>query len=103
MTIFSTSLIILLAFYNRVSRPVIELAAATQRVADGDLTTAIRLLEQNWRPPKRPQPHHLRRAYALADLYDRAGRTPRARELFSWVAGHAPDLADVRARVKALS
>ena len=76
---------------------------AGAKADQGDLTSAIRILEQNWRPPKRPQGHHLRRAYALADLYDRAGRAPRARELFSWVAGHAPDLADVQARVKALS
>ncbi|MEM9203892.1 MAG: tetratricopeptide repeat protein [Actinomycetota bacterium] len=79
-----------------------RIVVAGAKADQGDLTSAIRLLEQNWRPPKRPQPHHLRRAYALADLYDRAGRAPRARELFSWVAGHAPDLADVRARVKAL-
>ena len=38
-----------------------------------------------------------------ADLYDRAGRTPRARELFGWVATHAPDLADVRDRARTLS
>ena len=79
-----------------------RLVVAGAKADQGDLTSAIRLLEHNWRVPKRPQPHHLRRAYALADLYDRAGRTPRARELFGWVAGHAPDLADVRARVKAL-
>ena len=79
-----------------------RIVVAGAKADQGDLTSAIRLLEQNWRPPKRPQGHHLRRAYALADLYDRAGRTPRARELFSWVAGHAPDLADVQARVKAL-
>ena len=80
-----------------------RIVVAGAKADQGDLTSAIRLLEQNWRPPKRPQGHHLRRAYALADLYDRAGRAPRARELFSWVQGHAPDLADVRARVKALS
>ena len=68
----------------------------------GDVKGAIRMLEQGWKPPARPRPYHLRRAYALADLYDRAGRAPRARELFRWVEGHAPDLADVRARVRAL-
>lgn len=79
-----------------------RIVVAGAKADQGDLTSAIRILEQNWRPPKRPQPHHLRRAYALADLYDRAGRIPRARELFRWVEGHAPDLADVRDRVKAL-
>ena len=50
-----------------------------------------------------PGLHHLRRAYALADLYERAGRPPRARELFRWVESHDPRLADVSQRVLALS
>lgn len=69
----------------------------------GDLDGAVRMLEKGWKRPARPQDHHLRRAYALADLYDRAGRTPRARELFGWIARHDPDLADVKARLRALS
>ncbi|MEM8706172.1 MAG: hypothetical protein AAGE98_06925 [Actinomycetota bacterium] len=80
-----------------------RIVVAGAKADQGDLTSAIRILEQGWKPPKRPMGHHLRRAYALADLYDRAGRAPRARQLFSWVEGHAPDLADVRQRVKALS
>ena len=36
--------------------------------------------------PKRPMTHHLRRAYALADAYERAGEVVRARELFVRVA-----------------
>lgn len=79
-----------------------RIVVAGAKADQGDLTSAIRILEQNWRAPKRPQGHHLRRAYALADLYDQAGRIPRARELFRWVESHAPDLADVRNRVKAL-
>ena len=79
-----------------------RIVVAGAKADQGDLTSAILILEQNWRTPKRPQGHHLRRAYALADLYDQAGRIPRARELFRWVEGHAPDLADVRDRVKAL-
>jgi len=75
---------------------------AGAKADQGDIAGAIRILEQGWKPPKRPRSHHLRRAYALADLYDRAGRAPRARELFKWVAGHDADLADVEARVKAL-
>ena len=69
----------------------------------GDLPAAIRVLEQGWRLPSRPRDHHLRRAYALADLYERAGRSPRARELFRWVESHDPLLADVSQRVRALS
>ena len=79
-----------------------RIVVAGAKADQGDLTGAIRILEQNWRPPKRPQIHHLSRAYALADLYDRAGRIPRARELFRWIEGHAPQFSDVRARVKAL-
>ncbi len=79
-----------------------RIVTAGARADRGDLDAAIRLLEQGWKPPKRPQPHHLRRAYALADLYDRAGRAPRARELFAWVASHDKNLADVQARVRAL-
>lgn len=79
-----------------------RIVVAGAKADQGDLTSAIRILEQNWRLPKRPQAHHLARAYALADLYDRASRIPRARELFRWVEGHAPDYGDVRARVKAL-
>jgi len=75
---------------------------AGAKADQGDIAGALRILEQGWKPPKRPRSHHLRRAYALADLYDRAGRAPRARELFKWVAGHDPELADVEARVKAL-
>ncbi len=68
----------------------------------GDLAAAVRTLEAGWKLPSRPRPHHLRRAYALADLYERAGRPPRARELFAWVARNDPDLADVSDRIAAL-
>ena len=66
----------------------------------GDLPGAIRLLEQGWRMPKRPQEHHLRRAYALADLYERAGDVARARELFSRLVAADPDFADARIRLR---
>ena len=69
----------------------------------GDLAGAIRTLGDGWKLPSRPRPHHLRRAYALADLYERAGRPPRARQLFAWVESHDPDLADITHRVRALS
>ena len=45
----------------------------------------------------RPQLHHLKQWYALADLYDRAGDVPRARTLFTRVRQADPTFADVRA------
>lgn len=69
----------------------------------GDLAKAIRTLQAGWKLPKRPRGQHLRRAYALGDLYDRAGKTARARELFKWVARHDPRFSDVTTRVKQLS
>lgn len=68
----------------------------------GDLPGAIRLLEKGWRIPPRPQVHHLRRAYALADLYERSGQTVRARELFRWVMDVDREFADVVERVRTL-
>jgi hypothetical protein len=43
------------------------------------MADAVRELERGWSVPKRARDHHLRRAYALADLYERSGATPRAR------------------------
>ncbi|MEZ5145013.1 MAG: hypothetical protein R2726_21235 [Acidimicrobiales bacterium] len=78
---------------------IVTAGAAADR---GDLAGAIALLEQGWKRPRRPQDHHLRRAYALADLYERAGDVARARELFGWLAGVAPDVTDADRRRRAL-
>jgi tetratricopeptide (TPR) repeat protein len=66
----------------------------------GDVQGAIRLLEQGWRFPKRAKTHHLRRAYALADLYERAGDLGRARELFGRIRAADPGFADVSSRLR---
>lgn len=68
----------------------------------GRLQDAIRVLSDRWRMPKNPQEHHLRRAYALADLYERAGDLPRAREMFRRVHAADPRFGDVAKRVRAL-
>jgi tetratricopeptide (TPR) repeat protein len=68
----------------------------------GDLPGAIRLLEKGWRIPTRPQDHHLRRAYALADLYERSGQTVRAREVFRWVLSVDRGFADIAERVRTI-
>jgi tetratricopeptide (TPR) repeat protein len=68
----------------------------------GRLGDAIAVLEAAKAPAQRPKDHHLRVAYALADLHERAGDLPRARELFGIVAANDPELGDVEARVRAL-
>ena len=56
----------------------------------GRLAEAIATLEPAVKVVKRPRPHHLRMAYALADLRERSGDVPGARDLFEWVARHDP-------------
>jgi tetratricopeptide (TPR) repeat protein len=68
----------------------------------GDVQGAIDLLEQAKGDPKRPKVHHLRLWYALADLYERAGEVPRARQIFERIARHDRDFADVGSRLRAL-
>ncbi|MAR48483.1 MAG: hypothetical protein CL425_04740 [Acidimicrobiaceae bacterium] len=69
----------------------------------GRTSDAVRLLEKGWKIPRHPKEHHLRRAYALGDLYERSGALPRARELFTWIRKHSPKFADVDERVRDLS
>ncbi len=79
-----------------------RIVAAGCRADQGDLAGAIALLERAERRVKRPQERHLRQWYALADLYERAGDIPRARELFARVATIDPDAFDVRQRLRSL-
>jgi thioredoxin-like negative regulator of GroEL len=80
-----------------------RIVAAGSLADRGDSPAAIHLLERGWRFPKRPKVHHLRRAYALADLYERIGDVSRARELFGRVATADPTFADVSSRRRNLS
>jgi tetratricopeptide (TPR) repeat protein len=68
----------------------------------GRLEDAIAVLSASKPPTKRPQEHHLRVTYALADLFERAGDVPKARQLFGIVAAADPELGDVGARLRAL-
>ncbi|MEM7437252.1 MAG: hypothetical protein AAF436_19010 [Myxococcota bacterium] len=77
-----------------------RIVAAGSLADQGDLQGAVRLLEKGWKRPKRPFEHHLRRAYALADLYERAGERPRAKELFAWVAHHDRGYVDAAERAQ---
>lgn len=69
----------------------------------GKLQEAIALLEKGGLSvPKKPRPHHLRAWYALADLYDRGGDTPKARQLFRRIESAEPGFADVARRLSTL-
>ncbi len=68
----------------------------------GDLAGAVRLLSKGFRFPKRAMEHHLRRAYALADLYERSGDVPQARALFGQILRAEPEFLDTAERAAAL-
>jgi tetratricopeptide (TPR) repeat protein len=80
-----------------------RIVAAGALADRGELRQAVALLERGpVRPRRSPDDHHLRLWYALADLYERVGDTPRARELFARVADVDPSLADTAERLSAL-
>jgi len=68
----------------------------------GRLRDAIVVLERRADNVQRPAEHHLRVWYVLADLSERAGDLPRARELFDRVRRNDPAFADVAERLLAL-
>lgn len=80
-----------------------RIVAAGTLADRGRIQDAVRVLEKGWRWPKRPMEHHLRRAYVLADLYERNGEVVAAREMFRKVADVDPDLADAATRARSLS
>lgn len=79
-----------------------RIVAAGALADRGRLREAIDLLDKGFRFPKHPRVHHLRRAYALADLRERAGDLPQARSLFQRIASLDPDFGDIEDRVRAL-
>ena len=80
-----------------------RIVAAGALADQGDVRGAIRLLEKGpVRPTGRTGVHHVRLWYALADLYERAGDAPKARELFGRVVAAEPGLADAAERLAAL-
>ncbi|MHB1139199.1 MAG: tetratricopeptide repeat protein, partial [Microthrixaceae bacterium] len=80
-----------------------RIVAAGALADQGDLAGALRTLSHGWRIPSKPRPHHLRRAYALADLYERSGDLPQARSLFGQIARAEPGFLDAAARADALT
>jgi tetratricopeptide (TPR) repeat protein len=79
-----------------------RIVAAGALADQSDLAGALRVLSKGFRFPKQPQEHHLRRAYALADLYERSGDVPQARALFAQIARAAPDFLDATDRAAGL-
>jgi hypothetical protein len=92
----------------RAASPSAEVVAEGRIVMAGSLADrgrlpeAIALLERAGVNRARPREHHLRTWYALADLYERAGDVPRARELFRRIAEHDAGFHDVHERLAAL-
>jgi tetratricopeptide (TPR) repeat protein len=80
-----------------------RIVAAGSLADRGDLAGAIRLLEKARLDVRRPRPHHLRLWYALADLYERAGDVPKARQLFRRVLDHDRAFFDVAERAQTLA
>jgi tetratricopeptide (TPR) repeat protein len=79
-----------------------RIVAAGALADQGDLAGAIQILARSGRRVGRVQERHLRQWYALADLHERAGDLPRARELFTRVLAADPDAFDIKARLRSL-
>ena len=76
---------------------------ASSSLADrGDLAGAIRLMEKTAKVPARPQEHHLRSWYVLADLYDRAGEVVKARNMFLRIRKFDKSFYDILSRLEDL-
>lgn len=80
-----------------------RIVAAGALADQGQLKQAVKLLERS-RAAARPAPtdYHLRLWYAMADLYERAGDTPKARELFGRIVAAEPGFADAAERLEAV-
>lgn len=69
----------------------------------GRIADAIALLEPSVeRNVRKPLPRHLRQWYSLADLYERSGDLPRARELFRRVVTADAEATNAPERLAAL-
>lgn len=78
-----------------------RIVAAGALADRGNLRGAIALLEKA-PDTKRPKARHLRLWYALADLRERAGDVPGAREMFERIVRSDPALTDAPERLSSL-
>ncbi len=78
--------------------------AAACLADSGDLDGAIAMLASAGasKALRNPSDRHIRQWYLLADLYERAGDVPRAREYFDRVLRADPEAYDVAERRRAL-
>jgi tetratricopeptide (TPR) repeat protein len=81
-----------------------RIVAAASLADGGDLNGAIAMLATAGasKALRNPSERHVRQWYLLADLYERAGDVPRAREYFERVLRAAPDAYDVADRLRGL-
>ncbi len=81
-----------------------RIVAASSLAETGDLKGAISMLAAAGASKmlRNPAERHLRQWYVLADLYERAGDIPRAREYFERVRHTDPDAYDVADRIRSL-
>jgi tetratricopeptide (TPR) repeat protein len=81
-----------------------RIVAAASLAESGDLNGAISMLATAGASKmlRNPADRHLRQWYVMADLYERAGDVPRAREYFERVRHADPDAYDVTDRLRSL-
>jgi tetratricopeptide (TPR) repeat protein len=81
-----------------------RIVAAATLAEGGDLNGAISLLAAAGatKTLRNPSDRHVRQWYILADLYERAGDLPRARQYFERVAKADPGAYDVTERLRSL-
>ncbi|MDP9463201.1 MAG: tetratricopeptide repeat protein [Actinomycetota bacterium] len=79
-----------------------RIVAAGALADQGDLKSALKLMERAADVPKKIREHHLRQWYVLADLHDRSGDIIKARRFFGMIAEVYPQFADVSDRLRAL-
>jgi tetratricopeptide (TPR) repeat protein len=81
-----------------------RIVAAASLADNGDLNGAIAMLATAGasKALRNPSDRHLRQWYLLADLYERAGDVPRAREYFERILRADPEAYDVADRLRGL-
>ena len=81
-----------------------RIVAAASLAETGDLKGAIAMLATAGatKALRNPSDRHVRQWYLLADLYERAGDVPRAREYFERILRADPEAYDVAERLRGL-